>query len=148
MRVDAHNLYSDAQALTASAASTNIIDHGSRRDIGDGEPMALVVALDVASDGTTGNETYTAKLQTDSDSGFGTVTDVTPEYTIPKSSAAGAYYIIPLPPGVAVKRYTRAYYTLGGTTPTVTLTAFLSALNMVSRLAGPKLYPDAVTISS
>lgn len=146
--MDAHNLYSDAQALTGTANSTNVIDHGAVRNIGDGEPMCLVICVDVALDNTTGNETYTAKLVTDDNAALSSATDVTPAYTLPAGSAAGTNFIIPIPPGVQVERYTGVTYTLGGTTPTGTVTAFLQPLNMVNRLGGPRVYPDAVTISS
>lgn len=146
--IDAHNLYSDAQALSATAVSTNIIDHGSARDLGDGEPMCFVVTLDVASDGTTGDETYTVQMQTDDNAAFSSATAVGPAYTIPRSSVAGTNFICPLPPGVAVERFTRLNYTLGGTTPLATVTSFLQPLNMASRLGGPKFYADAITISS
>lgn len=39
MYVDAQNQYSNAQAVTASAASTNLIDHGQARDLGTGEVL-------------------------------------------------------------------------------------------------------------
>lgn len=111
---------SDAQALTASAASTDVIDLGSDRDIAPGRQIYLVVTLDVASDGTTGDETYTAAIQTDDNSGFSSATTLA-TVTIPRSSAAGTMFVIPVPYGN--ERYLRAYYTLGGTTPTVTLSA-------------------------
>ena len=48
MFLDGQNLYSDAQALTATAASTNLIDHGSDRDLGIGEPLVAVIVVDVS----------------------------------------------------------------------------------------------------
>lgn len=119
--------YSDQQALTVTAASTNVVDHGapSPRGIGIGEQMALVVSLDVAADATDGNETYTAQLQTDTVVGFGSAVAIGPVITIVRGDAIGTKYYATLPPDLSVKRFTRVSYTLGGTTPSVTLTAEL-----------------------
>ena len=62
MRIDAQNLYSDAQAITADAASTNSIDHGSDRNIGLGEPLSVVIIVDVAA---AGGGTLAITIQTD-----------------------------------------------------------------------------------
>lgn len=131
MYLDAYNTYSSAQALNASARSTNVIDHQATRNLGNGEPMALVVLVTTAADHTTGDETYTAKLQADGDEAFGSAADITPEYTIPRTAIAGQRYVIPLPPGVTVERYTSVYYTLGGTTPTLSVTSWLAPMSMV-----------------
>ena len=48
MYVDAQLLFSDAQAVTAAAASTNSIDLGAVRDIGTGEELYVVCVCDVA----------------------------------------------------------------------------------------------------
>lgn len=147
MFIDAFNTFSDAQALTASAASTNVIDLGADRNIGIGEPMAVLITVDVAADGTTGDETYTAKLQTDSAEGFGTASDVTVAISIPRTtSVAGTKFVIPVPPNTDTKRYLRVYYTLGGTTPTLTVTAVLVPMKFLP--TGENVYyPDAITIS-
>ena len=43
MYTDAQNLFSDAQALTVTADSTNVIDLGVDRNVGQGEPLAVVI---------------------------------------------------------------------------------------------------------
>lgn len=148
MIIDAELRYSVAQSLAASAASTNIIDHGTTRNLGDGEPMAVVIVVTTVLDGGNADETYAAQLQTDDNSGFGSPTSVGPSYSLPRSSAAGTTFICPIPPGVTVERYTRLNYTVAGTTPSGNVNAFLTRLSMVSRLPGPVVYPDAITISS
>jgi len=57
MYIDAQGLFSDAQALTATAASTNIVDLGSDRNIGVGEEMVVAIFLDVAADDGDADET-------------------------------------------------------------------------------------------
>lgn len=125
--------YSDAQALTGTAASTNIVDHGtpSPRSIGIGESLALVISVDVAADAANGDETYSAQLQTDTSSGFGSAVSVGQAITITRGDAAGTKYYMTLPPDASVKRYTRVNYTLGGTTPSVTVTAELVPVRLL-----------------
>lgn len=49
MILDKQNLLSSAQAVTASAVSTNTIDLGTARDIGAGEDVIIFVTVDVAA---------------------------------------------------------------------------------------------------
>jgi hypothetical protein len=148
MYMDAQQIYSDAQALTATANSTNVIDHGSDRNIGLGEPLAVVVVVDVALDGTTGDETYTVKLVTDDNAALSSATDVTPAYSLPRGSAIGTKFIIPVPPNTTMERYSGLTFTLGGTTPTGTVTAFLTKADMADTSGTSVYYPDAITISA
>ncbi len=65
MRTDAFLLLSDAQAVTADAASTNALALGAAGvDVGIGEPLAVVFVIDVAADYTTGDETYKFAVRT------------------------------------------------------------------------------------
>jgi hypothetical protein len=135
MYIDAQNLLSDAQAFTASAASTNIIKLPSTSGFGVGEPMAVVFNIDVAADATTGNEAYTIALQSSSDSAFsspvthGSVVVAAGSGAV--TFAQGEKFVLPVPPDSSVLEYLRLYGTLAGTTPTVTITAFLTMQSMV-----------------
>lgn len=140
---DATNQYSAAQELTATAASTNIIDHGSDRNLGIGEPLVVVLHVDVALDRTTADETYAFKLQTDDNSSFSSATDVGASVSM-TTYTAGTRYVISVPPDTSLERYTRLYYTLGGTTPTGTVTAYIIPLKM---LQNDGVYPKGYTIS-
>lgn len=128
---------SDAQALTATGNTTNVIDLGSDRDVGNGQPLYLVLSLDVAPDGTTGDETYVFTLTTDDNSGFSSATTILTQ-TVPRSTAAGTKYVLPLPS--ANERYLRGTFTLGGTTPTVTFSAWITKEEPAAWAA----YPDAI----
>ncbi len=143
MYVDNENRYSTAQDLTASGASTNHIDHGSDRNIGIGEALALVITLDAALDRGSSNETYTAQLQTDSSSAFGSATSVG-ELISMTTYAAGTRFVAVLPADTSTKQYTRVYYTLGGTTPIAKFTAELKPLRM---LQNDGVFPKGYTIS-
>jgi hypothetical protein len=141
---DGENMYSDSQALTATAASTNLIDHGADRDLGKGEPLALVINVEVALDGTTGDETYAAVLQTDDNASFSSATTVVSAPTMTRGDAAGTQYVAVLPPNTTIERYTRVSYTLGGTSPTATVSAWLVPLNSLHTYAA---FADGITIS-
>lgn len=140
---DKLNEYSDAQALTATAASTNVIDHGpgTERRLGTGEPMAAVISVDVALAGT--SPTFQATLQSDDAAAFGSAATVA-ESAQYSALAAGAKVIIPIPPGQATERFTRLNYTLGGTTPTITVTAHLVPMSMIENYAA---YADGFAIT-
>lgn len=49
MFLDAQNLVSSAQAVTASAVSTNTIDLSQVRDVGVGEELKFAITVDVAA---------------------------------------------------------------------------------------------------
>lgn len=141
MYIDSQHLFSDAQALTATGVSTNIIDLGADRNIGVGEPMAVVINCDVALGGT--SPTLVVTLQADDNSGFSSASTV---IALPSVStlAAGAQLVLPVPQNLDTERYVRLNYTLGGTSPTVTLTAYLQPANMIQNYAS---YADGYTIS-
>jgi hypothetical protein len=146
MILDAQTTLSDFQALAASGASTNLIDFTKVRNLGVGEPLALVLTLDVAADATDGNETYTAQLQTDTTAAFGAAVNVGPVITITRGDAAGKKYTILLPNDASFKQFVRLNYTLGGTTPSVTLTAEIVPAFDVQN--ADTIFPSGFVISS
>lgn len=123
MILDAQLLFSDAQALTGTAASTNLIDLGVDRDIGSGQPLAVCIDVDVAADTTSGNETYQFDLETDDNSGFSSAVVLARRIIDKASLTAGTKWVMGLPNDN--ERYLRLNYTLGGTTPAITVTAYL-----------------------
>jgi hypothetical protein len=142
MILDSLLQFSDAQALTVTAVSTNVIDLSLDRDIGIGEPMALVVTVGVAADFTTTDETYQVTLQTATDAAF------TSPVTVVSSAAingdelpAGAKIVLPI--GHTNLEFLRVNYTLAGTTPTATVDAYLQPLNMID---GTVDYANGYTI--
>lgn len=131
MILSAENIFSDGQALTATAASTNIIDLGApgtvlngpkalTRDIGKGRPIEITVQLDVDSGGT--SPTLDVNLEVATDVAFTSPKVVESAQQLAGGSAGarvGLYYILE----GADLRYMRLNYTLGGTSPTYTVTA-------------------------
>lgn len=142
---------SDAQAVTsADAYSTNTIDLGSTtpvREIGSGEPMALLVNVTVAAagDGTPASFTDTFDFMVvQSDNANLSSHDVVIQRRVPGAQlTAGALVIVPIPPGRPTKRYLGARYELG-TDDTITVDAWIAPLSFVQALA--KAYPKGYVI--
>ena len=129
MILDSLLKFSDAQALTATADSTNVIDLSNDRDIGIGEPMGIVITVGVTADITTGDETYQFQLETDDNAAMSSSTIIGDVTVAAASLTAGDKVVIPL--GHSNERYLQVLYTLGGTTPSVTVDAFLQPLSMI-----------------
>ena len=142
MYVDKLLQFSDAQALTATAVSTNVIPLSSDRDIGIGEPMAAVVFITTAADYTAGNETYQFTLQTATDAAFTSAVTVVASGVINGDDLPLGKKIV-LPIGHANLRFLRVNYTLGGTTPTATVDAYLSPLKFIN---GEAYYASGYTV--
>ena len=142
MYTDAQNLFSDAQALTGTAVSTNVIDLGSDRNVGQGEPLAVVLVTDVSADFASANETYQIDLETDDNVGFSSAVVISRRIPAAAILLAGSKLVMPIPHDN--ERYLRLNYTLGGTTPSWTVTAFVVPMSMIQ---ADEKYPDAITIS-
>ena len=157
MYIDAHNQFSDAQAITATAVGTNVIDLSADRSIGNGEPLAVVFVVDVAADQTTGDEDYTFDVEYASNAAQSTGRQLigrrvfesgTP--TAPAQDAdllvAGFKFAIPIPPTALSEseQYLGVRYTVAGTTPTITVTSFLQPMSMIDSSV---IYADGFTIS-
>ena len=132
MIIDKRLQVSSQQALTATAVSTDVVDTGAARDVGPGDQLWLCVAVRVAPGGT--SPTLAIGISTDDNSGFSSETVL---FTGPTLAAAafplGARFAYPVPFGA--ERYLRAKYTMGGTSPTVTLDAFFTNQEPVSWVA-------------
>lgn len=121
MIIDSSLEFSDAQVLTATAVSTDSIDLGpSSKAFSAGDPLYLVVNTKVAPVGT---GTYTVAIQTDDNSSFSSPTTIG-TFIIPATAKAGDNLVTMLP--FANERYVRLSYTLGGTSPAITVNALLS----------------------
>ncbi|HXD72173.1 MAG TPA: hypothetical protein VN628_00480, partial [Vicinamibacterales bacterium] len=110
---------SDAQALSASAYSTNTIDLGNvtpKRDVGVGEALALVITVDVAADVASGDETYQFEFVQSANADLSSHDSLEAVAVARATLVAGYSIVIPIPSGVITKRYIGVRYTLGGTT--------------------------------
>lgn len=147
MFIDSLGLLSDAQAVAATAVSTNTIDLGDvtpKREVGSGEPLAMVVCVDVAADATTGDETYQFNFVSDDAAALSSVTVLAERLISRTLLTAGSIHVVPVPPGTPSERYIGAQYVLGGTTPSITVTTFLTLQSMLQMF---KAYADGFTVS-
>ena len=128
MIVDSKLELSNAQALTATAVSTNVLPVSG--NIGPGEPMAVAVTVNVAADTTTGDETYKFVLQTATDAAFTSAIDlITTEAFDGSTLLEGKTFMVPV--GSNNLAYLRMNYVLAGTTPTITVDAHLQPQSMI-----------------
>lgn len=124
MIIDSRLEFSDGQAVSASAASTNYIDLSV---VGDAiNELFLVVIVDTASDSADDGETVTAKLQSDDNASFSSAKDETAAVSCAQIDAGTTVLVTRIPRGL--QRYVRMYYTVGGTALSVNpaVTAFLT----------------------
>ncbi len=114
MLLDQQALFSAAQAITATAASTNVIDTGSNKDVGKYGDIPLLIQV---VEGFNNLTSLTVTVQTDDNSAFSSAADVL-SMTIPLASLVLGYKspVITLP--MKMERYIRLNYTVAGTAPT------------------------------
>tara|TARA_X000001316_G_C922083_1_gene36887 strand:+ start:2928 stop:3359 length:432 start_codon:yes stop_codon:yes gene_type:complete len=126
MIFDAQSLFSDAQAITADAASTNVLDLGAAgtpkhakaaitQDVGRGRDVPI--RIQVVEDFNTLTSLDIA-IEVDNDEAFGSATVVSTVTVLLADLVAG--YVAPtvyLPRGVN-ERYVRLNYNVNGTNPT------------------------------
>lgn len=154
---DKQLLLSDAQAVTATAVGTNVIDLSVANSIGSGEPMAIVFSVGVAADQTTGDEDYTFQVEYATNAAQSTGRQLIGERifesgtpTAPAQDAdllvAGFTFAIALPPVSSGEtgQYIGIRYVVAGTTPTITCDAWLAPLADVEQYTA---YANGYTIS-
>lgn len=136
---------SDAQNLTSSGPSTNVIDLGApgtvlgapaalTRDIGKGRPIPLVVRLAADAGGT--SPTLDVVVQVDTVENFASPTVVARAEQVAGGVAGDEVYLdVNLPEGVN-QRYLRLFYTLAGTSPDYTIDAFIPAAKQSNTVPG------------
>jgi hypothetical protein len=157
MYIDKLLKLSDAQALTATAVGTNVVDLEVARGIGNGNPVAVVFSVGVAADQGTGDEDYTFDVEYATNAAQSTGAQLmgrrvfesgTP--SAPAQNAdllvAGFVFAIPLPPTTLDEDgdFIGVRYTLAGTSPSITVDAWIAPLCDVSQYVA---YADNVTIS-
>ena len=145
MILDKELQFSASQAVTADATSTNVIDLGVGRNIFDGEPMAVVMNVEVAADATTGDETYEVEIHTDDNASMSSSTQLVGQAILAAALTAGSTHIIPIPVGATVERYLALKYDVGGTSPSVTVSAYLQPLSMIPK---QRYYANRSTITN
>lgn len=112
MIIDYENQFSDAQAVTASAASTNSIDLKTGGDALARE-LELVVRVDTTADSAGDAATITIALQTDDNSSFSSAKTLFTTAAIAQASAVAGAELVKVKVPLGCERYLRVYYTIG-----------------------------------
>ena len=144
MILDAQNLFSDAQALTAAAASTNLIDLGHAYSrLGSGRTLYVHLNVDVALTDSGSDSTIAVTIEQDTTAAFSSATAVQTLFTVTALSAIGDVYKAVIAPGVITEQFIRLYYTMAnGNLSTGSVTAAI-----VIDLQDEATLPDNITIS-
>lgn len=128
------------QTITSTGGTTDKYDGSTH--LGKGEPLGveiIVTAIDAAST----DETYTAQLRHDGDSAFGSPTAIGPVLTILRTITAPKTFVLPIPANEVGEQYWDVLFTLGGTTPSITVKCEVKPLREVQQDAA---HADAITI--
>lgn len=113
--IDYEGLFSNGQAITATANSTNVVDLGTTKDSGPGEeiPIEVKVTEDFAT-----LTSLKVTVYTDDAEGMGTQVELMSSAAVPVASLVAGYkFRLRLPPH-GLKRYLRLTYTVGGSNAT------------------------------
>lgn len=114
MYLDTQALFSDAQAITATAASTNIYDtFAEGRDISNGEPLRLLIQVTEDFDNLT---SLKVDVETDDNEAFSSATVLQSSTVVLADLKAGKRFPIAFSPE-GNERYIRLNYTVAGTPP-------------------------------
>lgn len=123
MILDRENAFSIQQALTATAVSTDLIDLSQLRQVGFGKDLYLVLNVDVAAGGT--SPTLQVNVQTDDNAAFSSAATALASPTYTQAQLGLSTQIVLPMPQQGWERFIRLQYVLGGTSPTITLSAHL-----------------------
>jgi hypothetical protein len=148
MILDGQLEFSDSQAVTATAVSTNSVDLGPISPnlnvaIGTGENLFIRVANTVAMTDSGSDSTVTVTLETDDNAAFSSPTVVQTIGVFPAVSPAGTIRIARLVAGVDYERYIQLRYTVAGGN----LTTGSFDAHMLKDIDAYKNYADNITIS-
>lgn len=108
MIIDAQNLFSNAQTVSATAAGTNVVD------LGPGKIGGSLVRLFVAGDAGSGAGTVTVALQSCATEGGAYVTHFT-SGAVAGTAMANGYQVLSIPLPADCEQYVKLQYTVSGT---------------------------------
>jgi hypothetical protein len=112
MYIDRQNLFGQNQALTTSAASTDYIDLGAARDIGNGQALEILVLCTEAVTAA-GAATVTVALQSDDNPSFSSPANLVLSDAIPKASLVAGTQVLRVSVPYGTERYLRLFFTVG-----------------------------------
>lgn len=127
MHLDDQALFSDQQAITATAASTNFINLGApatppgapaalKQDLGGGNNMPVLIQVTEDFDNLT---SLTVTMQVDDNSSFSSPKTVASSGAVALADLVAGKMIAPFNVPIGTdQQYVRLYYTVAGTAPT------------------------------
>jgi hypothetical protein len=139
MRTDKLQYFAESLAITATGDATNVIDLLAAGQLGTGTPLQVVIQVGVAADFTSANETYAFSVTTDDNAALSSDTTVVSKTILATALTANSLHVIDIPENVDTERYLGLVATLGGTTPSITYSAWLAEKGSVPTL---KSYPN------
>jgi len=148
MYLDAKNEFSDAQAVTSTAISSNVIDLGATntlKDIGTGQDVYLVVSTQTAATDSGSDATLTVTLESDSTANLATSATVhfsTGALAFAAFSPAGSVLAAVKLPAGNYERYVGVRYTVASGP----LTAGKFDAFLTTDVQAWRAYADNVTI--
>lgn len=148
MYLDAKNEFSDAQAVTSTAISSNVIDLGATntlKDIGTGQDVYLVVSTQTAATDSGSDATLTVTLESDSTANLATSATVhfsTGALAFAAFSPAGTVLAAVKLPAGNYERYVGVRYTVASGP----LTAGKFDAFLTTDVQAWRAYADNVTI--
>ena len=146
MIIDGLLLFSSAQAITATAASTNVLDMVNARDMGAADPELQVAIYVTTAFATTNAGTLTIAVQGSTDNATFTTYAQSRAYTAGEMTAGAKLLPIELPAktsGDALPRYYRLNYTVANAFTGGAVTAML-VLDREDKYA----YPAGINITN
>lgn len=110
-----HDTFSNAQAITANAASTNQIDLRAIRNLGVGAlPLYVVVQVTTLMGDSGDNSNCTVYLRTDDNASMSSPTNSQTIGVFATNAAVGTRLVQVIQQGNADERYLDLYYSMGG----------------------------------
>ncbi len=137
MILDRENLFSLDQAVTTTAASDLVIDFGSDRDVGAGEPLALFVHV---TEAFTGTGTLTVILETSSDGTFAGDVELVRSVAYDDEALSLGARLLPIRLPRGVNRHLRLTYLVTG----AAFSAGTVKAGLARALQDKKTYPSAI----
>ena len=133
MMYDKLNTFGTDQVVTTTAASTDIVDLGAARDMGNGEPLELVILV-TQSVTAAGAATVTFTLETDDNAAFSSPVVLANSGAIGKAALGAGTEVLRVKVPLDAERYLRTNYTVAtGPLTAGTVTAFLAHDRQASR---------------
>lgn len=132
--VDVLLRFANALAVTATGDATNVIDGRATLSQFNGKPMVVVIKVDVAADATQADETYAFSLTTDDNAALTSDTVVATRTISRALLTLNSLHVIDIPENTNLEQYLGLVHTLGGTTPSITYSAWIAEKGSLTNL--------------